>query len=197
MITRNFLSLLSILFFGLFLFACDTGERSAEQNQDMAYAEDTTAQDDFGTDGPIADEAETATMLEKIEAQDDYSVLLQALKSAKMEDVLTDNGPYTFFAPKNEAFENLPEGVTVEALLQEENAQQLEEILNYHIVPGNIISTDFTDGMVLTTLSGRELVVKEDGGNLVINESIVVSPDMESANGIIHGLDRVLLPTLK
>lgn len=194
---RTFFSLFSLTIMGLFLISCDSGQRSTEQNKSMAYAEDMAIQDSFEADGAVADEAITANMLEKIEAQDNYSILLKAINSAGMEDILTENGPYTLFAPENGAFENLPEGVTIESLLQQENAEQLEEILNSHIVPGNIVSSDFSDGMVITTLGGNELIVKEEGGNLLINESTVISPDMESYNGIIHGLDRVLLPTMR
>jgi len=107
-------------------------------------------------------------------------------------ETLKGDGPFTVFAPTDAAFEALPEG-TVEELLKPENKEQLISILTYHVVPGKVMSSDLTDGMKAATVQGAEITVDIDGGAMV-DEAKVIQADIEAANGIIHVIDKVIMP---
>lgn len=121
-----------------------------------------------------------------------FTTLVAAADAAGLVDTLKGEGPYTVFAPTDEAFAALPEG-TVESLLLEENKDQLVAILTYHVVPGKVMSTDLSDGMMAKTVQGGELTVDLDNG-VKINDATVVQADIETSNGVIHVVDMVILP---
>ncbi|WP_299677797.1 fasciclin domain-containing protein [uncultured Roseobacter sp.] len=121
-----------------------------------------------------------------------FSTLVAAVEAADLVDTLKGEGPFTVFAPTDEAFAALPEG-TVESLLQPENKDQLIAILTYHVVPGKVMSTDLSDGMSATTVQGGDLTVDLSDG-VKINEASVTSADVEASNGVIHVVDTVILP---
>ncbi len=121
-----------------------------------------------------------------------FETLLAAATAADLADDLKGDGPFTVFAPTDEAFAALPEG-TVENLLKPENKDQLISILTYHVVPGKVMSTDLTDGMTAETLQGGELTVDLDNG-VMINDATVTTADVETSNGVIHIVDKVILP---
>ncbi|WP_299703614.1 fasciclin domain-containing protein [uncultured Pontibacter sp.] len=121
------------------------------------------------------------------------STLVQALQAADLVGALQGAGPYTVFAPTNEAFAALPAG-TLENLLKPENKQQLVNILTYHVVEGNVKSTDLTNNMSAKTLNGAELKVMLDGSSVMINEANVSTADVEASNGVVHIIDKVMLP---
>lgn len=122
-----------------------------------------------------------------------FGTLLAAAEAAGLVDTLKGEGPFTVFAPTDEAFAALPEG-TVESLLEPENQEQLANILLYHVVPGKVLSTDLTDEMEApTALEGQTLTVDLDNG-VAIEGATVVSADIEASNGVIHVIDTVILP---
>ncbi|WP_299966301.1 fasciclin domain-containing protein [uncultured Roseobacter sp.] len=121
-----------------------------------------------------------------------FATLLTAAEAAGLVDTLKSDGPFTVFAPTDEAFAALPEG-TVESLLEPENKEQLAAILTYHVVPGKVMSTDLSDGMTATTVQGGDLTV-DLGDGVKINEASVTSADIEASNGVIHVIDQVILP---
>lgn len=121
-----------------------------------------------------------------------FSTLVAAVEAADLVDTLKGDGPFTVFAPTDEAFAALPEG-TVESLLLPENKDQLIAILTYHVVPGKVMSTDLSDGMSATTVQGGDLTVDLSDG-VKINEASVTSADVEASNGVIHVVDTVILP---
>jgi uncharacterized surface protein with fasciclin (FAS1) repeats len=121
-----------------------------------------------------------------------FSTLLAAAEAAGLVDTLKGEGPFTVFAPTDDAFAALPEG-TVESLLQPENKDQLVAILTYHVVPGKVMSGDLSDGMTATTVQGGDITVDLSDG-VKINEATVVSADVEASNGVIHVIDSVILP---
>lgn len=123
----------------------------------------------------------------------DHTTLVAAVKAAELVETLSGEGPFTVFAPTNAAFEALPEG-TVEDLLKPENKDQLSSILTYHVVSGNILSSNLSDGQVVTTLNGKELTVSVADGKVSIGGATVVTADLEGTNGIVHVIDAVLLP---
>ncbi|MDW3224152.1 MAG: fasciclin domain-containing protein [Paracoccaceae bacterium] len=121
-----------------------------------------------------------------------FTTLVAAVQAAGLVDTLKGDGPFTVFAPTDEAFAALPEG-TVESLLLEENKEQLVAILTYHVVPGKVMSTDLSDGMTATTVQGGDLTV-DLGEGVKINTASVTAADVETSNGVIHVVDTVILP---
>ncbi len=121
-----------------------------------------------------------------------FETLLAAASAADLVDALKAEGPLTVFAPTDEAFAALPEG-TVESLLLPENKDQLISILTYHVVPGKIMSTDLSDDMTAETLQGGEIMVDLDNG-VMINDATVTTADVETSNGVIHVIDKVIMP---
>ena len=121
-----------------------------------------------------------------------FETLVAAVQAAGLVDTLKGEGPFTVFAPTDEAFAALPEG-TVESLLLEENKAQLVEILTLHVVPGKVMSGDVSDGMTAEAVSGGTLTVDTDSG-VMINGANVVQADIEASNGVIHVIDKVILP---
>lgn len=121
-----------------------------------------------------------------------FTTLVAAVAAADLVETLSGEGPFTVFAPTDEAFAALPAG-TVESLLLPENRDHLIAILTYHVVSGAVMSTDLTDGMMAATVQGGEITIDLDNG-VMINDANVVSADITASNGVIHVIDKVLLP---
>lgn len=119
-----------------------------------------------------------------------FNTLVAAVQAAGLEDTLRGEGPFTVFAPTDEAFDALPEG-TVEGLLADPEA--LAAILTYHVVPGAVMSTDLSDGMEAETVNGQTVTITL-GDAVMVNDATVVTADIEASNGVIHVIDSVLLP---
>jgi uncharacterized surface protein with fasciclin (FAS1) repeats len=144
-------------------------------------------------ESPIVSEDSTNTTLGQVVANDDsFSTLNTAIQAAGLEATLNEPGPYTIFAPTNEAFEALPEG-TVDKLLLPENREALQQVLSYHIIPGNVTSADITPGEV-NTVEGSPVSINTDAGEVTVGEATVVEPDIVAGNGVVHAIDEVLLP---
>ena len=122
-----------------------------------------------------------------------FQTLIAAAKAAGLAGVLGEQGPFTVFAPTDEAFAALPAG-TVEDLLKPENRDKLASILKYHVISGRVYSTDAAGADQVATLQGGKLKVKAKKNTLAINDASVVSADIEASNGVIHVIDSVLLP---
>lgn len=123
---------------------------------------------------------------------EDFETLVAAVTAAGLVDTLKGDGPFTVFAPTDAAFEALPAG-TVETLLKPENKDQLVSILTYHVVPGKVMSTDLSDDMTAATVQGGEITIDLDDG-VKINDATVTAADIEGTNGVIHVIDKVILP---
>ncbi|WP_224824948.1 fasciclin domain-containing protein [Cognatishimia sp. MH4019] len=121
-----------------------------------------------------------------------FETLLAAATAAELVDTLKGEGPFTVFAPTDEAFAALPEG-TVESLLEPENKDQLTAILTYHVVPGKVMSTDLSNGMEAETLNGAAVTIMTEDG-VTVQDASVVTADIEASNGVIHVIDSVILP---
>lgn len=124
---------------------------------------------------------------------ENLSTLVTAVKAAGLVETLQSEGPFTVFAPTNEAFAALPEG-TLESLLMEENKDKLIQILTYHVVPGKVMSTDLEDGMMAETVEGSSITVDLSNG-VSIDNANVVSADIEADNGVVHIIDTVIMPS--
>jgi uncharacterized surface protein with fasciclin (FAS1) repeats len=131
-------------------------------------------------------------IVENVSSNNDLSVLAGALKQAELVKTLNGTGPYTVFAPDNSAFESLPNG-TLEDLMQPKNKQRLTEILNNHVVAGKLTAADLTDGATLKTASGEQLSVTKKGNDVMVNGAKVSQADVESSNGVVHIIDKVLV----
>ncbi|WP_345324497.1 fasciclin domain-containing protein [Candidatus Villigracilis proximus] len=122
-----------------------------------------------------------------------FTTLVAAVGAAELVDTLKGEGPFTVFAPTDDAFAALPAG-TVDELLKPENKQQLTDILLYHVVSGKVMAADVTALTSATTVLGKDVAIKVDMGNVYINEAKVIITDIETSNGVIHVIDAVLLP---
>ncbi len=122
-----------------------------------------------------------------------FTTLVAAVGAAELVDTLKGEGPFTVFAPTDDAFAALPAG-TVDELLKPENKQKLTDILLYHVVSGKVMAADVTALTSAPTVLGKDVAVKVDMGNVYINEAKVIITDIETSNGVIHVIDAVLLP---
>jgi uncharacterized surface protein with fasciclin (FAS1) repeats len=123
----------------------------------------------------------------------DHTTLVAAVTAAGLVETLSGTGPFTVFAPTNAAFAALPDG-TVDNLLKPESKDQLTSVLTYHVVSGNVMAADLSDGQVVKTLNGQDLTVSIKDGKVMINGATVTAADLAGSNGVIHVVDAVLLP---
>jgi uncharacterized surface protein with fasciclin (FAS1) repeats len=124
-----------------------------------------------------------------------FTTLVAAVKAADLVDTLKGSGPFTVFAPTDEAFAKLPKG-SVEELLKPENIDKLKAILTYHVVSGKIMAADVLklDGKNAKTVQGSPVAIKVDGDTVMVGKAKVTKTDIETSNGVIHVIDTVLLP---
>lgn len=121
-----------------------------------------------------------------------FNTLVTAVQAAGLADTLRGPGPFTVFAPTDEAFAKLPAG-TLESLLKPENKQKLAGILTYHVVPGKVMAADVKT-MQAGTVNGQKLALKVGNGGVTVNGANVVKTDIAASNGVIHVIDSVVLP---
>merc|ERR1711885_28719 len=132
-------------------------------------------------------------IVELAQSVDDLSTLVAAVVAGDLAETLSSPGPFTVFAPTNEAFGALPAG-TLETLLKPENKDQLVDILTYHVLPAQVLSTDLKPKQVVKTVEGKELLVSIYKGDVYANKAKVVGADNLASNGVAHIIDGVLLP---
>lgn len=168
----------------LFTFACGGGSTATEET------ETATEEVVMEEEAVIEEEAkDIVTLAVETEA---LSTLVAAVKAAGLVETLQGEGPFTVFAPTNEAFAALPEE-TLESLLKPENKDQLVAILTYHVVAGKVMSTDLSDGMTAATVNGAEVTITTADGAKVNGASVAMA-DVEASNGVVHVIDAVILP---
>lgn len=131
-------------------------------------------------------------ILEQAETNSELSTFVSACKAANLETVFSDGTEYTVFAPSNDAFAALPQGI-LESLLMPENKDQLVKILSYHIIPGKVLSNDVNEGKS-PTVEGEEIDLTLADETVKINNASVTTADIEASNGIIHVIDQVIMP---
>ena len=170
---------------GLLLTACSSTtstEPAAEASPMAASAPASAAASMPATPGTIVDIASAGA---------DFSTLVAALSAAGLVETLQGTGPFTVFAPTNEAFAALPAGV-LDKLLLPENKDTLAKILTYHVVPGQVLAADVTDGDV-ATVEGQAVTLSTADG-VTVNGAKVITADVMGSNGVIHVIDAVILP---
>jgi uncharacterized surface protein with fasciclin (FAS1) repeats len=174
----------------LFAGACSDDDDDATTTTTEESSETTMAED-------MEESEATETIVEIAAGNEDFSTLVAAVEAAGLAETLSGEGPFTVFAPTNEAFEALPEG-TVDDLLLPENQAQLQAVLTYHVVEGEVMAADVQPGEV-TTVQGGTFTIAVDGEEVIITDAegrqaLVVQTDIEASNGVIHVIDAVLLP---
>jgi uncharacterized surface protein with fasciclin (FAS1) repeats len=132
-------------------------------------------------------------IVETAVANGSFKTLVAAVAAAELVETLSSAGPFTVFAPVDDAFAALPAG-TVESLILPENKAQLAGILTYHVVAGKVMSGDLSDGMVAATVNGGNITIHIQDGKVMINDAEVVLADVETDNGVIHVINKVILP---
>ena len=144
----------------------------------------------FAVGGARAAEAD---LIDTAVASGQFQTLAAALDAAGLVETLKGPGPFTVFAPTDEAFAKLPEG-TVETLLQPENKDQLTAILTYHVVPGEVTAAEVVGLKSADTVNGGTLEIDASNGAVMVNDANVTATDIMATNGIIHVIDAVVLP---
>jgi uncharacterized surface protein with fasciclin (FAS1) repeats len=139
---------------------------------------------------PAFADSHSADIVDTAIAAGDFTTLIAAVQAAGLEETLRGEGPFTVFAPTDAAFAALPEG-TVEALLND--IPTLTSILTYHVVPGAVMSSALTDGMVAETVNGQSVTFTVQG-SVAVDNANVTAADIEASNGVIHVIDAVILP---
>lgn len=163
--------------------AADTATSAASEAASVAES----ATDEAGDATP----SEAGTIVDVASANPDFSTLVTAVQAAGLADTLSGDGPFTVFAPTNEAFEALPAGV-LDKLLLPENKDTLTAILTYHVLPAEVMAADVSAGDV-ETVEGSTVSITTDGG-VKVNDANVTQTDVEASNGVIHVIDAVLVP---
>ncbi|MBD2626833.1 fasciclin domain-containing protein [Trichormus variabilis] len=142
---------------------------------------------------PPASTTQTKNLVEIAESNGSFKTLIKALNAAGLTEVLKGTGPFTIFAPTDEAFAKLPQDA-VQDLLKEENKEVLVKVLTYHVVPGKVLASELKSGQV-KSLQGDPITVKVDKATgVMVNDAKVTKPDIQGSNGVIHVIDTVILP---
>jgi uncharacterized surface protein with fasciclin (FAS1) repeats len=144
----------------------------------------------------VSANATAADIVDTAVSADNFNTLVQLVEAAGLVETLKSEGPFTVFAPTDEAFAELPDG-TLQDLLAPENREQLRTILTYHVVPSEVPSSAAVGEMVeLETVEGSALTVDGTGDSVMVDGATVVQPDVMADNGIIHVIDTVLIPEM-
>ena len=171
----------------LVLAACGEDDNSAVETT-VAAAETTAAASETS-----AATEEPGTIVDVASGNPDFSTLVAAVGAAGLVETLSGEGPFTVFAPTNDAFAALPAGL-VDKLLLPENKDVLTQILTYHVVSGAVMAADVTAGDV-PSVEGSPITVTVEGGTVKLNDSAtVIATDVMASNGVIHVIDAVILP---
>ena len=136
------------------------------------------------------------TVVDVASSSESFTTLVAALQTAGLVDTLNGAGPFTVFAPTDEAFAKLPAG-TVESLLEPENRDQLRAILTYHVVPGRVAASDVVKLESATTVQGSDVAIRVTDGKVMIDGATVVTADINASNGVIHVIDSVIIPSAR
>jgi len=169
------------------VIACGGGGAMPEPASPESTAENSAA-------SPASETAATASnIVETATAAGSFTTLVAAVKAAGLAETLSGPGPFTVFAPTDDAFAKLPAG-TVEGLLKPENKDKLVAILTYHVVPGVLMAKDVVGGSKLMTVQGQELSLSIDGSNVMVDDAKISKTDIAASNGVIHVIDNVVMP---
>jgi uncharacterized surface protein with fasciclin (FAS1) repeats len=163
----------------------------AQTNETKPTPSTTTKPSTTKTTEP-ATSAKSNTIIDVASGNSSFTTLVTAIKAAGLVETLSGKGPFTVFAPTDAAFKALPKG-TLEMLLKPENKAKLTKVLTYHVVAGKIMAKDVKPGNV-KTVEGSPFAVKVAAGKVMVNAANVTQTDIPASNGVIHVIDKVILP---
>lgn len=174
-----------------------TDAEPASTNEEAMDNEQNAMDTEFQTDTTTSNETEpTPAPISAVEiamATPNLTTLVTAVTEAELATTLNGEGPFTIFAPTNAAFEALPAG-TLDTLLSPAGQSDLQSILTYHVVPGEIMTSVISDGMTVETVNGETLTFAVSDAGVTVNGVAVSTADIEASNGVVHIIDGVLLP---
>jgi len=186
-------SLFVIITFSIFVFSsCNSGETNAQNNNAAA----TTAVAKDGGQSTVQDDISEKNVVQIAEESKDHSTLVKAVVAGELVDALSNAGPFTVFAPTNEAFDKLPAG-TLDNLLKPENKADLQSILQYHVSLGVFKTENMQDRQTIGQVNGDNITLSVKDGKVTVNGTAHVIASIPASNGIIHVVDAVLLPPKK
>ncbi|MBX9782552.1 MAG: fasciclin domain-containing protein [Chitinophagaceae bacterium] len=133
-------------------------------------------------------------IVETAVANGSFKTPVAAVTAADLVTTLSGTGPFTVFAPEDDAFALLPAG-TVEGLVKPESKTALASILTYHVITGKVMSTDLKDGMKAKTVNGQEVTIHLKDGKVFVNDAEVVIADVAASNGVVHAINKVIMPS--
>ena len=146
--------------------------------------------------GGMAKAGSDSTIVDKAASAGNFSMLLTAVKAAGLDEALKGDGPFTVFAPTDDAFKKLPAG-KLDELLKPENKEMLASVLKHHVVPGKVMASEVASLKEARTVNGQSAKISMSGGSVMINGAKVVKTDIAASNGVIHVIDSVILPASK
>ena len=193
---KQLLTIAMSVSFLAFITACNSSSKMAG-NGDSTMTDSTMADTAMAMEQGVevggAMMVPSKNVVENAMGSSDHTTLVAAVKAGELVETLSGIGPFTVFAPTNEAFNKLPAG-TVDNLLKPEMKKDLQGVLTYHVVSGALRAANLKDGMELTTVQGQKLKVSVKDGKVMINNANVTIADVISSNGVTHVVDAVLLP---
>ena len=180
-------SLLMVALVSLAIISCKKSENNTNDSTT------TTTEAASGGQEAVVDEDSAPTIVKLAVGNKDLSTLVTAVQAAELTTSLSNAGPFTVFAPVNEAFDKLPAG-TVDDLLKPENKEKLSDILGHHTYVGVIKTEQMTDGQNLGMVDGKNITIKMVNGKPTVNGTVNIIASVPAANGMVHVVDGVILP---
>lgn len=168
---------------------------ACNNNTDKQNTTETVSQNAKGQSG-VLDDASQKNVVQVAVASKDHTTLVTAIKAASLVDALSNAGPFTVFAPTNEAFALLPAG-TVDGLLKPEKKETLSDILQYHVSVGVFKTEAMADGQIIGQVNGDNITISKKDGKIIINGNATIVATVPASNGIVYVIDKVLLPPVK
>jgi len=185
MFKRNILLLMCVPVLAFGISACGGNDDDSSSAGDTTAVEESTGTTDAAK--------QSMDIVATAQATPDLSTLVDAVVAADLVTTLQGEGPYTVFAPTNEAFATLPPA-ELKRLLKPANKEELASILTYHVVEGDVKAADLSDGQMIDTVNGGQLKVSIKGDKVMVGDATVTQADIATSNGTVHVIDSVLLP---
>jgi uncharacterized surface protein with fasciclin (FAS1) repeats len=189
-IKNNWLVLLAAAFL-VVLASCSSSSIKTPENPDAAAAAGMNIEQNSGQSN-VVDDVSQKDVVKVAVGSPDHTTLVAAVKAADLVNALSNAGPFTVFAPTNSAFAALPAG-TVDDLLKPENKSKLEDILQYHVTVSVFEAERLTDGLVLGQVNGGNISISNKDGKIMVNDANIIA-SVRASNGVVHIIDKVLLP---
>lgn len=184
---------LILIIFSFIIFLGCSKEKTENKSSDTKV--DKTSDTKLGGQSTVKDDVSEKDIVKIAAGSPDHSTLVTALKAAELIDVLTNAGPFTVFAPTNEAFKKLPPG-TLDDLLKPENKQKLTDILQHHVAVAVYTTDMLQDGQILNMVDGTNAKISKKDNKVMIDKA-TISASVKATNGIVHIIDEVVLPPSK